>query len=180
MGKKEETSGGTGKKKKIANKIFVFLLLVVIVILGIIIYKLLHKEPEDRRASEGLAVDPTADENYDPTFTTDMNMVWVFPSGKRTSTNAQIGNSGDNQYPAYFEVFLDDEDQTLLYSSPVLPVGKRLNKLKLDKTLSDGEHPAICTFHILKDEESEEEISKVSFGVTLIFMKDAVSQAQEP
>lgn len=164
------------KKKKTANIIIVLLLLVVIVILGIIVYMLLHKEPEDRRASEGLVVDQTAEEDFDPTFTTDMNMIWVFPSGKRTSTNAQIGNSVDNEYPVYFEIFLDNEEQTLLYSSPVLPVGKQLKKLKLDKTLSDGEHSAICTFHILKDEESEKEISKVSFRVTLIFMDDSASQ----
>lgn len=168
------------KKKKAINAVVVILLLAVIIILGIIIYKLLHKEPEDRKASEGLVVDQTADEDYDPTFTTDMNMVWAFPSGKRTSTTAQIGNSVDNVCPVYFEVFLDDDEQTLLYSSPVLPVGKRLKKLKLDKALPDGEHSALCTFHLLKDEETEEEISKVSFKVTLVFMADSVSQTQTP
>lgn len=174
MEEKKESS----KKKKVVNIVVVILLLAIIIVLGIIIYKLLHKEPEDRKASEGLVVDRTAEDDYDPTFTTDMNMVWVFPSGKRTSTTAQIGNSVDNVCPVYFEVFLDDEEQTLLYSSPVLPVGKRLNKLKLDKALPDGEYSAICTFHLLKDEETEEEISKVSFKVTLIFMADSVSQAE--
>lgn len=175
----EEKKENVNAKKKKANVILVILLLAVIAVLGIIIYMLLHKEPEDRRASEGLVVDPTAEENYDPTFTTDMNMIWSFPSGKRASTNAHIGNSVDNKYPVYFEIFLDDEEQTLLYSSPVLPAGKRLKKLKLDKALSDGEHAAICTFHILKDEKTEEEIGKVSFKVTLIFMGKSVRQAEK-
>lgn len=166
------------KKKKIINKIIVLLLIVVIAVLGVIIYKLLHKEEEplNRTASEGLIVGDAEEEGEAGTFTTDMNMIWMFPSGKRTSVNAQIGNSEFNEHDVYFEVYLDDEDQTLLYSSPVLPVGKRLKKLKLDKVLEDGEHEALCTFHLLDDKDPDKELSKVSFNVTLIFSDEVVAE----
>ena len=104
-------------------------------------------------------------------FTTDMNMIWTFPSGNAVSNNAQIGNSASNIYECYFEVYLDDEEQTLLYSSPVLPVGKRLEELKLEQVLPDGTYDAICTYHILDDEDPEKELGTVSFAVSLMFIK---------
>lgn len=162
----------TTGKKKTKNWIVIFLLLIVIIALGIVIYMLLHKEEEtiDRNASEGLIVDETEPEE-DPTFTTDMNMGWTFPSGGRTSSDAYIANSKYNKNDVYFEVYLDDEEQTLLYSSPILPVGKKLKELKLDKSLPDGRYSAMCTFHLLDNGDPDKEVSKVSFGVTLLFGK---------
>lgn len=78
-----------------------------------------------------------------------MNMIWTFPSGSDTSNNAEIGNSINNMYECYFEVFLDNDERTFLYSSPVLPVGTRLDQLKLNQVLPDGTYEAICTYHLL-------------------------------
>lgn len=158
------------RKKKVLMTLLVIILIAVIVILGFIIYKLLHKQPEERGTVEDLIVGEEEPEDS-PQFMTDMNMVWSFPSGKRTSNDAVIGNSYMNQYDVYFEVYLDDEEQTLLYSSDIIPVGKRLGKkLKLNQVLPDGEHLAVCTFHLLDNEDNNREISRVSFNVTLIFM----------
>lgn len=167
----EEEKSKTDGEKKRRNWIVIILLLIVIAALGFVIYMLLHKEEEplDRNASEGLIVDEADEPEEDPTFTTDMNMGWSFPSGGRTSTDAYIANSEYNKHDVYFEVYLDDEDQTLLYSSPVLPVGKKLQELKLDKSLPDGTYSAMCTFHLLDNDDPDKEISKVSFGVTMIF-----------
>lgn len=162
-------------KKKILVIGLVLLLLVVIAGLGVTVYRLLHKpeEPKPQRAvSEGLVVDGNIDQKAsEARFTTDMNMIWTFPSGSAVSNNAVIGNSASNQYECYFEVYLDDEEQTLLYSSPVLPVGKRLEKLELDQVLPDGAHEAICTYHILDDEDPDRELGTVSFAVSLMFIK---------
>ena len=116
-------------------------MLLVIIVLGVIIYFLLNKpeEKDERDISEGLVVGEVDEKAANATFTTDMNMIWNFPSGSAVSTNAQIGNSTSNLYECYFELFLDDEEQTLLYSSPVLPVGKRLDKLELNEVLNVGE-----------------------------------------
>lgn len=164
----EEKKTGTSKKKKIVITVMVVVLLAVIAALGFIIYKLLHKEPEDRGVSEGL-VTKEEERKEGAMFTTDMNMDWYFPSGGRTSSNADIRNSEYNDHPVFFEIYLNDEEQTLLYSSPVIPVGQRLKKLKLDKTLPDGMYTALCTYHLLKNDDLDEEVSRVSFEVTLIF-----------
>lgn len=166
------------KKKLNKNKVvigLIMLLLVIIIGLGIAVYMLLHKPEEpkpDRTVSEGLVVDGDVNEKAsNARFTTDMNMIWTFPSGSAVSNNAVIGNSESNEYECYFEVYLDDEEQTLLYSSPVLPVGKRLDELKLDQVLPDGTYDAVCTYHILDDENPDEELGTVSFAVSLMFIQ---------
>lgn len=161
---------------KVLITVLVTVLVVVIGVLGVIIFQLMNRPEEttrqDRRISEGLAVgqEESNSKASDARFTTDMNMVWTFPSGSPISNNAVIGNSASNVYECYFEVYLNDEEQTLLYSSPVLPVGTRLDQLELDQALPDGDYEAICTFHLLDDEDPEKELSTVSFAVSLMFL----------
>ena len=164
-----------GSKKKVIIAIAVILLLAVIGVMGAVIYKLMNKKeaPRERAVSAGLVVDGSEIDQKaaDARFTTDMNMIWTFPSGSARSNNAIIGNSASNQYECYFEVYLDDGEQTLLYSSPVLPVGKRLEELKLNQVLEDGTYDAVCTYHILDDEDPDVELGTVSFAVSLMFIQ---------
>lgn len=171
----KEKSEEKKTKKKIIIIAVIIALLVVIGVLGFVIYGLLNKEEPklQRDVSEGLIVDPDEIDQKasEARFTTDMNMIWTFPSGSKVSNNAIIGNSASNLYECYFEVYLDDEEQTLLYSSPVLPVGKRLDQLKLNQVLPDGSYDAVCTYHILDDEDPEKELGTVSFAVSLMFVE---------
>ncbi len=171
---KKEKIREAGKAGARSKKVIIFFLILVIIALGVVIYFLLHKPEEKvkRNISEGLAVGDVDDKASNATFTTDMNMVWTFPSGSAVSNNAEIGNSVSNIYDCYFEVYLDDEEQTLLYSSPVLPVGKKLDKLELDQVLPDGSYDAICTYHILDDEDPDRELGTVSFAVSLMVVKE--------
>lgn len=169
------------EKKKSRKKLLIVIVFIVLIavigVLGAVIYKLATKKPEEvqkpeRAVSEGLVVDGNINKKAsEARFTTDMNMIWTFPSGSDTSNNAIIGNSSSNLYECYFEVYLDDEEQTLLYSSPVLLTGKRLDKLKLNQVLPDGSYDAICTYHILDDEDPDIELGNVSFSVSLMFVK---------
>lgn len=165
-------------KIKILIMTAILILLLTICALGAVIYTLVNRQPEEpgrpkRAVSAGLVVDNNIDQKAaDARFTTDMNMIWTFPSGSAVSNNAIIGNSASNLYDCYFEVYLDDEDQTLLYSSPILPRGKRLDQLKLDQILPDGTYDAVCTYHIIDDEDPDRELGTVSFAVSLMFIKD--------
>ena len=168
-GQETTVQGKMSRKKKMIVWIVLGVLVAVIGVLGVIIYKLLNKEEPSRAVSEGLIVDDHYDKKAaEARFTTDMNMIWAFPSGSAVSSNAEIGNSSSNLYDCYFEVYLDDEEQTLLYSSPVLPVGKSLEQLKLNQVLPDGTYDAICTYHILDDEDPDRELGTVSFSVSLV------------
>lgn len=174
MGKKvEKKVEKRGKSKSKGKIVIIVLLLLVIIALGVVIYFLLNKPEPTRSTSAGLVVDGNIDEKAaNARFTTDMNMVWTFPSGSAVSNNAQIGNSASNVYECYFEVYFDDEEQTLLYSSPVLPVGKRLDKLELNQVLPDGAYDALCTYHILDDEDPNRELGTVTFAVSLMVVKE--------
>jgi hypothetical protein len=46
-----------------------------------------------------------------------------------------------------------------------------LDKLELNQVLPDGDYDAVCTYHLLDDEDSTKELGKVSFNVTLMFIK---------
>lgn len=169
-----EKEQNKGKDKSTGKKLVIALLILIIFALAAVIYFLLNKpeEKDKRDISEGLAVGEINEKAANARFTTDMNMIWTFPSGSAVSSNAQIGNSASNLYECYFEVYLDDEEQTMLYSSPVLPVGKKLDQLKLDQVLPDGSYNAICTYHILDDEDPDIELGTVSFAVSLMVVKE--------
>ena len=161
----------TEQNKTKGKRAVIALLLLIIIALGAVIFFLLNKpeEKSERDISEGLVVGGDIDEKASKArFTTDMNMIWTFPSGSAVSSNAHIGNSVSNVYECYFELYLDDEEQTLLYSSPILQVGKKIDKLELNQVLPDGSHDALCTYHVLDDEDPDKELGTVSFAVSLM------------
>lgn len=160
------------EKKSKSKIIIIILLLLIIVALGAVIFFLLHKPKPERGTTAGLAVEDIDEKAANARFTTDMNMSWTFPSGSAVSSNAEIGNSSSNLYDCYFDVYLDDDEQTLLYSSPIIPVGEKLDKLELDQVLPDGTYDAVCTYHLLDDEDPDKELGTVSFAVSLIFIKE--------
>ena len=94
---------------------------------------------------------------------TESEVITLVPNGEELEVADVEGD--------WVKVYLDDEEQTLLYSSPVLPTGKRLDKLKLNQVLPDGSYDAICTYHILDDEDPDIELGNVSFSVSLMFVK---------
>lgn len=53
-----------------------------------------------------------------------------------------------------------------LFRSGVMPVGSRIEKMKLNKELEEGEYSAVITFHQLES-DGETEHAKVSVAYTL-------------
>lgn len=90
----------------------------------------------------------------DAHFITDMNVEWEFATWDSPSANAIVGNLVENPRDIYFDVFLD-ETQELVYSSPIIPLGTRLQGFSLDKQLPPGEHPATLVYQLLDDDYLE-------------------------
>lgn len=97
-------------------------------------------------------------------FTTKMNTIWTFPDSSSPSTDAVVGNNKANQYPFFFEVYLEDTQQ-LVYTSPEIPVGADLKEMTLDYPLKKGTYTATCDYNLLDD--NKDIIATVSFTVTL-------------
>ncbi|MDR2355654.1 MAG: hypothetical protein LBE16_05615 [Clostridiales Family XIII bacterium] len=97
-------------------------------------------------------------------YETRMNVDWVFPTAQSPSTNAYVENSPNNTRTVYFDLTLPDTNE-LIYSSPFIPVGAKLENFALDTTLPAGEHAAIVTYHLVDDDNQE--LSTVSVSVNI-------------
>jgi hypothetical protein len=97
-------------------------------------------------------------------YETRMNVEWEFPSSDAESTNAYVENSPNNKRTVYFDLMLADTNE-LIYSSPFIPVGAKLEKFKLDAKIPAGEHTGIVTYHLVDDDYRE--LTTVSVSVTL-------------
>jgi hypothetical protein len=104
-------------------------------------------------------------------FECQMSMTWSFPDGKSASEDAYVANSTNNTHPIYFDVLLDGNEDNVIYSSPVMPVGTELTGFKLDKELEAGTYEATVMYNLLKDTESQEVISSAGFVVTINVLK---------
>jgi len=99
-------------------------------------------------------------------FECNMSMTWSFDDGSAQSKDAYVANSTNNKYPIYFDVTLNDTGETI-YSSPVIPVGADLANFALDKQLEAGDYKATVMYTLIRDEESQEPISKAGFVIKI-------------
>jgi len=98
-------------------------------------------------------------------YLTTMNLDWVFDTWDTPSRNAFVENATDNVRTVYFDLFLDSTGE-LIYSSPFMPVGARLEGFALEAPVPAGEHPATVTYHLVDDEFRN--LSSLSVMVRLI------------
>lgn len=99
-------------------------------------------------------------------FECNMSMTWTFDDGSAQSRDAYVANSTNNKYPFYFDVVLNDT-KTLVYSSPILPVGAELTNFSLDYDLDPGTYKATVMYSLLRDADSQEVISSAGFVITI-------------
>lgn len=108
----------------------------------------------ERKAKEGM-------------FDVTMKTVWTFPDGKSAASDAYAANSASNWKPVYFDVTLQ-EDSTLVYTSPELPVGYGISEIKLDVPLEKGSYPCICTYHLLNEDKTEATTVSVELQIDIL------------
>jgi flagellar basal body-associated protein FliL len=120
--------------------------------------------PENVEELREKAKKPVEDGYYE----TRMNVEWDFPSSSEPSTNAYVENSLNNKRTVYFDLTLADTKE-LIYSSPFIPVGAKLEKFTLDTQLPAGEYAGIVTYHLVDDDYQE--LTTVSVSVTLNIKK---------
>lgn len=179
---------GTDGKKKNKTIIIVIAIFAVVVaaLIGVIIYLLnrgndsdsVQRNETQREVADSIrtvldqgsannVMDQMREEVAEGMFECQMSMTWTFADGKAESQDAYVANSVNNTYPICFDVYMRDDTEKLLYSSPVLPVGTDLRNFKLDQELSAGSYQATVMYKLLEDEDSQEEISSAGFVVTI-------------
>ncbi len=89
-----------------------------------------------------------------------MNTEWTFDS---KTSNAYVENAKNNNRTVYFDVFRSDTNE-LVYSSPYIPVGEKIQGFLLDADLAPGSYDGLVTYHLVDD--NHEEVSDLSVTVT--------------
>lgn len=113
-------------------------------------------------------MDEMADKVAEGMFECMMTTTWAFADGTSASPNAYVANVESNRYTLCFDVY-ESATNELLYSSPLIPVGKDIDNIKLDKELSAGDYDAVVMYTLV-DEENKE-VSSVGFNITISVAK---------
>lgn len=170
---KKDTTKNTEKKGLTTNqKIMIggFSALIIVIIAAVFIIIRVLNKPEPVTGGN-LVVDETnltsmsddlRAQVEDGLFELNMNMIWHFPDGTSASSDAYVANSEVNRYAISFDILVDDE---ILFTSTTIPLGSQIKDITLNKDLSAGTYPAVCRYHLLREDGTEN--SSVDINVTL-------------
>lgn len=135
--------------------------IVIVALIGVIIYLLLSRKPEEQRRNVLVTpenVESVLEEAQEAEmagyYTVTMNPVWHFETGSSTSRDAVVVNAEDNTNDVYFDIVLEEDESRILYSSPVIPLGGRLDNIKLDEVLDAGIYNCVVIYHLVDEEQN--------------------------
>ena len=171
MSENTNSKGSNGLKIAIAVGV-----VVIIALLGVIIFLLVGRgkeEPEKRnvvvsqdnveKVVEEMAAEAPVQTGY---YEASMNTTWTFTTGSDVSEDAYVANVEGNTNDVYFDVVLAEDEDQVIYKSPVLPRGSELENIALDTPLEAGTYPCICVYHLI--DENQKTISTVRVGITVV------------
>ena len=96
-----------------------------------------------------------------------MNTNIVLENSK-SKANLLITNSDKNRYMQFVEIYNDKDE--LVYKSGGIPVGGKLEEVRLNKELPKGEHKCVAYFNAY-DEKSKKVVGKVGVNITINVIK---------
>lgn len=156
------------KKSKLSKtqKIIIIGIICIIAAIGIAAYFLLNRETEGTLVVDDSNLEDVEQKLTDSVaegmFEVNMNTTWNFPDGSSASSDAFVANGTANTHPISFEVMLDGTEK--IYSSSVIPTGKQVKEIVLEKNLEAGEYKAVCVYHLWNEDGTESS----SCGVNII------------
>lgn len=163
------------KKKKKGG---ILVAIVIIALIGVIIYLLLHRqpEPEPEKERRGVLVTPEnvedvlkeADESVpEGYYTVTMNPTWHFANGREASYDSVVENVENNTHDVYFDVVLAEDEGKVLYSSPVIPRGGRLEAVELDEALNAGTYDCVVIYHLVDEKQNTISLLRVALQIVI-------------
>lgn len=148
--------------------------IVIIALIGVIAYLLLSRKPEPEKERRGVLVTP---ENVESVleeadagvpsgyYTVTMNPIWHFANGE--SSDAVVVNVEENTNDVYFDVVLVEDEEKVIYSSPIIPRGGRLEAIELDETLGAGTYDCIVIYHLVDEDQNTLSTLRVSLQIVV-------------
>lgn len=96
-----------------------------------------------------------------------MSLNWEFADGKSASSNAYVENRVSNSNAVYFDIVLEDNEEDVIYSSPIIPVGSHLKEITLDKDLDAGKYDCVVIYHLVDDDQKEISTVRMTLDITI-------------
>lgn len=144
----------------------VIAVIIIIVLLAAIVFLLLSRKEEPEEEKRNVVVTP---ENVESIleeiveekeavapgyYTVTMNTTWHFSTGKEASYDAVVENVETNTNDVYFDIVLESDEEQVLYKSPVIPLGGRLEEITLEKDLDAGVYDCVVIYHLIDKEQN--------------------------
>ncbi len=173
--------GNQAKRKKGKNgrgKLPLIICAVVITLLLVVIMVLLFQKKDDENEKRNVVVTPDNveeiiaqmdDEEFvDPGYySASMNTEWHFSKGDAVSEDAVVNNLAENTNDVYFDVFLETDEATPIYKSPVIPIGSSLTDIALDMPLEAGTHDCVMVYHLVDEEQNTISTLRVALKIVV-------------
>lgn len=169
------------KQRKGGLVLFAIALVVIALLLGFIAYLLLTsrnaaQEGERRNVLitpenvESVVEEMKESQEPETTapgyYTVTMNPSWHFVSGSEPSDDAAVVNAETNTNDVYFDVVLAENEEKVIYQSPVIPIGGRLEDIALDEPLDAGSHECVVIYHLVDGEQNT--LSTLRVALTIV------------
>lgn len=162
------------KNKNSTTAFVVVIAGIIILILGIVVLFQIFRDRQSE-ANNKVVTPENVEEivaqfearEYTPvgSFEVSMPTVWNFPDGMSASSDAFVDNVVNNRNTVYFTVVLESNPGDVIYESPYIEVGGRLENIALDMILEAGTYDAVMTYYLVDD--NMQNLSEVSVGITL-------------
>ena len=85
----------------------------------------------------------------------------------RSSYDAVVENVETNTNDVYFDIVLENDEETVLYKSPVIPRGSRLEDIALDEPLEAGTHNCVVIYHLIDEEQNTLSILRIALEIII-------------
>jgi len=181
---KKEQKQPKDKKGGVNWPIIIIGAIIIVLLVAVIVILLLKKDPAvetPKEAGNKREVLVTEDnvkkiaeemgkevQEYVPPgrYTATMNFKWHFASGDAESDDSYVANDPANTNDVYFDVFLEGDEESAIYESPVIPRGSELRNVRLKKELDPGTYDCILVYHLIDEEQNT--ISTASFTLQIV------------
>lgn len=153
--------------------------LVIAVLIGIIIFLLLSRnaEPEEEKRNVIItpenvervleAIEETKEMVTPGYYTVTMTPTWHFVSGSETSYDAMVENVEANTNDVYFDIVLEEDEKRVLYKSPIIPRGGRLEEIALEESLEAGNYDCVMIYHLIDEEQNTLSMLRVALRIII-------------
>ena len=151
---------------------------VIAALMGVIIFLLLSRNAKPEEEKRNVVITP---ENVESVleeltetqfvvppgyYTASMNTSWHFAAGNEASYDAVVENVEANTKDVYFDIVLEEDESKVLYQSPVIPRGGRLEEITLNESLAAGNYNCVVIYHLIDEEQNT--LSTLRIGIAII------------